>query len=57
MGNEMSFIGRTQKNVFSKNKSIFMKALDKSILYPFCTASLLVAAKLGLNAINEMRKK
>lgn len=57
MGNEMSFIGRTQKNVFSKNKSIFMKSLEKSIVPYFCAASLLVAVKLGLNAITEMRKR
>lgn len=57
MGNEMSFIGRTQKNVFSKNKSIFMKSLEKSIVPYFCAASFLVAVKLGLNAITEMRKR
>lgn len=53
----MSFIGRTQKNVFPKNKSIFMKSLEKSIVPYFCAASLLVAIKLGINAITEMRRK
>ena len=57
MGNEMRFIGRTQKNVFPKNKSIFMKSLEKSIVPYFCAASLLVAVKLGINAITEMRRK
>lgn len=53
----MSFIGRTQKNVFSKNKSIFMKSLEKSIVPYFCAASLLVAVKLGINAFIEMKKR
>ena len=53
----MSFIGRTQKNVFPKNKSIFMKSLEKSIVPYFCAASLLVAVKLGINAITETRRK
>lgn len=53
----MSFIGRTQKNVFPKNKSIFMKSLEKSIVPYFCSASILVAFKLGINAITEMRRK
>ena len=53
----MSFIGRTQKNVFPKNKSIFMKSLEKSIVPYFCAVSLLVAVKLGINAITEMRRK
>ena len=53
----MSFIGRTQKNVFQKNKSTFMKSLDKSIIPYFCSASILDAFKLGINAIIEMRRK
>lgn len=53
----MSFIGRTQKNVFPKSKSIFMKSLEKSIVPYFCAASLLVAVELGLNSIIEMRRK
>ena len=53
----MSFIGRTQKNVFPKNNSTFMKSVDKSIIPYFCAASLLVAVKLGINAITEMRRK
>ena len=57
MGNKMSFIGRTQKNVFPKSKSIFMKSLGKSIVPYFCAASFLVAVELGLNAITEMRRK
>lgn len=57
MGNEISFIGRTQKNVFPKNKSTFMKSLEKSIVPYFCAASILVAFKLGINAITEMRRK
>ena len=57
MGNEMSFIGRTQKNVFPKNKSIFMKSLENSIFPYFCAENLLNAVKLGINAITEMRRK